>query len=122
MNVSTWFEIPVTDMSRAQAFYESTFNVSLDVCENMGLQSATFPFTEGGNCGSLTLGDGYNPSADGVVIYLMASDGIDATISRAIESGADVILSRTELPETDAGYIALIVDSEGNKIGLHGQS
>lgn len=122
MNVSTWFEIPVADMDRAQSFYEKTMGVTLERTESMGMLSAMFPHVIGSNSGTLTLGEGYQPSADGVVIYLNAEDGIDATIARATEAGGAVILSRTEIPEENAGYIALILDSEGNKVGLHGYS
>lgn len=121
MNVSTWFEIPVSDMDRAQRFYEKTFAVSLERSESMDMLSAIFPHTPGSNCGSLTLGEGYNPSPDGVVVYLAPADGVTKTLARAESAGGSVILSSTELPETDAGFIGLVMDSEGNKIGLHGQ-
>jgi hypothetical protein len=32
------------------------------------------------------------------------------------------VLSRTELPELEAGFIALIMGTEGNKVGLRGMS
>ena len=39
-------------------------------------------------------------------------------LSRANELGAKVLLPKLELPR-DIGFIAQIVDCEGNRIGLH---
>jgi predicted enzyme related to lactoylglutathione lyase len=42
----------------------------------------------------------------------------EALFARAGELGARVLLPKLELPR-DIGFIAQIVDSEGNRIGLH---
>lgn len=52
------------------------------------------------------------------VIYLSRGGGFDAALARAIAAGGSVVLSCTELPESDAGFIALIMDAEGNNVGL----
>ena len=42
----------------------------------------------------------------------------DAVLARARELGATVLQDKLELPR-DIGFIAQIVDSEGNRVGLH---
>ena len=118
MNVCGWFEIPVSDMDRAQKFYEKVVGVSLQREESMGALCAVFPMKPDANCGSLTQGEGYTPSASGVVIYLEV-DCVEKASKRAEEAGGSVVLSCTALPEAEQGYIALIMDTEGNRIGLH---
>jgi predicted enzyme related to lactoylglutathione lyase len=61
------------------------------------------------------------PSLDGPLVYLNAAPWLDAVLSRAAELGARVLLPRLELPR-DIGFIAQIVDSEGNRIGLHAKA
>jgi predicted enzyme related to lactoylglutathione lyase len=114
-----WFEIPVRDMNRAQQFYETLLGKPLRR-EEMGPQTlAVFPYDDGRVGGALLAGPGAPaPSTDGNIIYLEASPSLDATLARAAELGAKVLLAKLQLPG-DIGAIAHIVDSEGNRIGLH---
>jgi uncharacterized protein len=43
-NALTWFEIPVHDMARAQAFYERLLGATLRLEEMGGSQLAVFPY------------------------------------------------------------------------------
>ena len=38
-----WFEIPVTDFTRAKKFYETILNADMQFMEAMGMKSAFFP-------------------------------------------------------------------------------
>jgi predicted enzyme related to lactoylglutathione lyase len=42
-NSINWFEIPVTDISRAKSFYETIFGIEMPQQEMMGMQMAFFP-------------------------------------------------------------------------------
>jgi hypothetical protein len=86
----------------------------------MGPQTlAVFPYDDGRVGGALLQAPGAPaPSTDGIVIYLNAAPSLDAVLSRAAELGAKVLLAKLQLPG-DIGAIAHIVDSEGNRIGLH---
>ena len=104
----TWFEIPATDLARAAHFYET-----------MGpYRMAVFPHECPGIGGCLVHGDGYLPSADGNVVYVNASPSIDAAIERATVVGGRVTLPKTAVPG-GMGFFAHIIDSEGNRVGLH---
>jgi predicted enzyme related to lactoylglutathione lyase len=113
-----WFEIPVTDIDRAQRFYETLLAQSLRR-EQMGPQTIAVFAYDGGVGGALLKGaDAPRPDTEGCLVYLNASPSIDAVLSRAAELGARVLLPKTELPGT-IGFIAQIVDTEGNRVGLH---
>lgn len=113
-----WFEIPVTDMARARAFYENVFHFELAERAHGNVRMAWFPMTPDipGSPGSLIQGEGYVPSRDGVLVYFTAPD-MAAMLDRVRENNGTVLLDKTSIGEY--GYIALILDSEGNRIGLH---
>ena len=119
-NALTWFEIPVADIARAQHFYETLLGRSMRR-EEMGPQTlAIFPYEGGQGVGGALLQSGTAPApgTDGTLVYLDASPSLDAVLSRAGELGAKVLLPKLELPGT-IGFIAHLVDSEGNRVGLH---
>ncbi len=113
-----WFEIPVTDFARAQAFYEKVFAVALSVNQVGPLRMGWFPTVEEayGASGSLVKGPGYAPGKNGVLIYFTAPD-IEGTLARAAASGGKVLQPVTSLGQY--GTMAVFEDSEGNRIALH---
>jgi predicted enzyme related to lactoylglutathione lyase len=117
-----WIEIPVSDLERAKAFYESVFEFDeLPVHEMGGLKMAWFPMKEDaiGAAGALCLGDTYEPSHAGTLPYLTTPD-IEATLERAEANGGTTILPKMSIGEY--GFVAFLEDSEGNRIGLHSRS
>ena len=60
-----WFEIPVSDLNRAKAFYEHVLGVSLAITNMEGSEMAWFPMHPGGAGagGTLIKGEGYEPSS-----------------------------------------------------------
>lgn len=118
-NAVTWFEIPVRDLARAQAFYESLLGTALRR-ETMGSeQMAMFPADESGVGGCLNLGaEAVAPSADGTRVYLDAGPSIDAVLGRVVAAGGRVTTPRTALPP-GMGFFAHVADTEGNIVGLH---
>jgi predicted enzyme related to lactoylglutathione lyase len=114
-----WFEIPVLDIERAQRFYETLLDISMRREVMAGQALAIFPHAEGRTGGALISGSMASaPSTDGCVVYLDAGPSLDATLARAGELGAKVLMSKVQLP-ADIGAIAHVVDSEGNRVGLH---
>ena len=114
-----WFEIPVTDIDRAQRFYETLLGKSMRR-EQIGPQTlAVFPYDDGRVGGALLQSaTAPAPTTDGAIIYLAAGPSLDVVLARASELGAKVLLPKLELPR-DLGAIAHIADSEGNRVGLH---
>jgi uncharacterized protein len=124
-NVVGWFEIPVVDMDRAVKFYETIFGFQL-TRQNMGpLEMAWFPWIENGtgSTGSLVHHEEYyKPSTDGVLIYFTTPTGDLNKDTKTIEkAGGKIIQPRTLITE-EIGYMALFIDTEGNRIALHSRT
>ncbi len=116
-----WFEIPATDLERAQRFYETVLGCTLHR-EAMGPgQGAVFPYQRdsGGIGGALLCGPNASaPSERGTLIYLDGGASLDATLSRVEAAGGKLALGRQALPP-GMGFFAHIIDTEGNRVGLH---
>jgi uncharacterized protein len=121
-NVVGWFEIPVENMDRAITFYETVLGLKLQRQQLGPLEMAWFPWVENsiGSPGGLVFSPGnYKPSTDGILIYLTAFSG-DCAIeaARAEAAGGKVLVPRRIISE-EIGFMAVILDSEGNRIALH---
>ena len=117
INPVVHFEIPVTDIDRAVAFYEAVFAVKLERREVDGYAMAFFPRADGrpGASGALAQGDVYKPTKDGAILYFDVPD-IDAVVARAEARGGVVLYPKKDIGA--AGFVAEIADSEGNRIAL----
>ena len=117
MNAVFYFEIPVADMDRAVLFYSTVFGFELTRQTIDGYEMALFPRVEDapGASGALATGDVYVPSKSGVVLYIDVPD-IDAVVTLACANGGGVLFAKKHVG--DAGFVAEIEDSEGNRIGL----
>jgi hypothetical protein len=116
-----WFEIPATDLKRAAGFYQQVFGVQFQE-QSMGpSRMAMFPMKAGetGAAGSLVQGEGYNPSDQGVLIYFTVTD-IDEACRKAAAAGGRVLQEKMDIGEY--GTIALLLDTEGNRIGIHSRN
>ena len=116
----TWFEIPTTDLAKAQAFYEATLACKLTP-EDMGpSKGAVFPYDGAeGVGGALLCGPtATKPAALGTLIYLDASPLLDAAVDRAVAAGGSLACPRVALPP-GMGFFAHIIDLDGNRVGLH---
>ena len=111
------FEVPVTDMDRAVAFYQDVLGLELHRQTVDGYEMAFFPRDDlqPGASGALAKGDAYTPSHDGSIIYFDVID-IDTALARVIARGSRVLYAKKNLGE--AGYVAEFEDSEGNRVGL----
>lgn len=123
-NMVSWFEVPVTNMERAKKFYETVFNVQISVQDFGGVLMGWFPPAEDNNApgisGSLILQESYTPSrTDGVLVYFASQTGdIADELSRVEKAGGEIIQKKTLIAE-EIGYMALFIDSEGNRIALY---
>jgi predicted enzyme related to lactoylglutathione lyase len=122
-NVLTWFEIPVADVQRAKAFYESILEIEMVYNSDGNDEAVFFPYdpkviqaTSGRVTGVLSKKEGNSPSEVGTLVYINASPNIQEVLDRVEIAGGTIITKKIEIP---AGFIAIIKDSEGNKIGLH---
>ena len=123
-NIVGWFEIPVTNMERAIKFYETLFEIKLSRNTMGNLDMAWFPGNmEGpGAAGSLVYNpEMYKPSSEGTLVYFSSQYGdVSRELSKIEEAGGTVVMPKTLIAE-DIGYMAICIDSEGNRIALHSQ-
>ena len=121
MNAVGWFEIPVKDMQRAMKFYEAVLNIKLERHQMGELDMAWFPMAHGaaGAAGSLVKHDQwYTPSKDGVLIYFISPTGdLNKDQTQIEKSGGHVAVPRKSIGEH--GFIAVFVDTEGNRVAMH---
>lgn len=122
-NMVGWFEIPVGDMNRAKKFYDTVFNIDIAIHDLGGLQMGWFPNAPGksGATGSLVLHEMYVPSTThGPLIYFSCKNVADE-LNRVEAAKGHIIQSKTEIGGSH-GFMALVKDTEGNRIALHSQS
>lgn len=113
----SWFEIPVLDLNRALTFYNHIYGFSMEVAESDTYSMAFFPVDTGVG-GALVQGQGCIPSENGPLLYLNGGHNLNNIIDRVEEAGGRVIMTKT-LISGDAGYFAIFIDTEGNKLALH---
>lgn len=119
-NAAQWFEIPVRDLNRAQAFYETLLGLPIRR-ETLaaGSELAVFGCDELGVGGCLMAGaNAPAPSHSGTLVYLDAGAALDTVRARVEAAGGRVTTPKVQLPG-DMGCFAHIADTEGNRAGLH---
>jgi predicted enzyme related to lactoylglutathione lyase len=121
-NAISWFEIPSQDIHRAAKFYETIFGVSLIPMDMGPIQMRMFPIDnpETGIGGAVVYNaEFYTCSgSDGVLIYLNGNPDVQLILDRVEAAGGKIMVPKTQITP-EYGYMAVIIDTEGNRIGLH---
>ena len=115
-----WFEIYVSDMTRARDFYTAVFGRELTALPEIGEEGEMYAFSwvEGGSgaAGALVRHPMNGPGKGGTMVYFNCEDAANEA-ERAVEAGGRVIQPKMAIGQY--GHIALVQDTEGNIIGLH---
>ena len=121
-NAISWFEIPATDLNRAQKFYETIFEMQMIPMDLPNIKMRMFPITDmqNGVGGALCDSGGFHkPSpSDGPLIYLNANPDVQIVLSKVEAAGGKIIVPKTEI-SPEYGFMAVIIDTEGNRIAFH---
>jgi uncharacterized protein len=121
-NAISWFEIPTTDIDRAQKFYETIFSISMLPMDLPNIKMRMFPLddmaTQVG--GALVYSGGFHkPSeTDGPLIYLNANPDVQIILDKVMAAGGSITVPKTQI-SPEYGYMAVFIDTEGNRIALH---
>ena len=121
-NAISWFEIPTTDINRAQKFYEAIFGISMIPLDLPNIKMRMFPLenmmTQVG--GALVDSGGfYKPSVtDGPLIYLNGNPDVQKVLDKIEAAGGTILVPKTAI-SPDYGFMAVFIDSEGNRVALH---
>lgn len=118
-NALNWFEIPATDFDRAKKFYETILDITMETMPHPTHKYGMYPATIGnGNVGGgLVEGEGFTPSTQGSVIYLNAQPDLSVALSKVEAAGGKIVFPKTSIGAN--GFMAHIIDTEGNRVGLH---
>jgi predicted enzyme related to lactoylglutathione lyase len=124
-NIITWFEIPVIDVNRAKTFYETILDIKMIVRKDGDVESVFFPYnsdviqaTSGRVTGVLVKSERNKPSSNGTIVYINASPNLQTALDKVEQAGGKVLTPKMQIPP---GYIAMVLDSEGNRVGLHAE-
>lgn len=136
-NVVVWVDIPVKDMQRARTFYEHLLgNPIEEVPGSEGSAALLMPMGTGSEmdasadlsvAGSAMGFEGGNvrmtepSSTHGPIVYLSANGDIDGMLKRAVDAGGTIRAPKQDFGQM-GGWLALIVDTEGNLVGLQQNS
>ena len=117
----SWFEIPTTDLERATKFYESILGVTLVPMDMPNFRMRLFPVLDNmtGIYGALAYApDFYQPQANGTLIYLNGNPDVQLVLDKIPAAGGTIVVPKTQI-SPEIGYMAVFMDTEGNRVALH---
>ena len=119
MNPIQWVEIATRDIERAKKFYEMVFQIEFQYMKMPDSEMYMFGDPTGvGSSGCLVHSPDTRPSAEGSLVYFGCED-VASELSRVEEAGGEIVIPKSDIGEF--GFFAHIMDTEGNKIGIHSQ-
>ena len=111
-NPTIWFEVAGKDQQALKGFYSQLFDWQITDMEAM-----PYATIETGNGEGIPGGIGAAPDGDsGHVTFYVRVDDIDASLAKAEQLGATVLMPKMEIPNT--GWMGLFKDPTGNMVGL----
>jgi hypothetical protein len=116
----SWFEIPAVDFHQAVHFYNKIFGIEMVQNITDVNAMAFFPVTSGIG-GAVISGPGSVPSDTGPLIYLNGGKDLSNVLNKVEEAGGRIVMPKTPIGE-DAGYFAIFIDCQGNKLALHSKN
>ena len=120
-NAISWFEIPAVDIDRAQQFYETIFGFTMQSLNMDPLKMRLFPIEDKMGVGGALCDSGgfHKPSAtDGPLIYLNGNPDVQTILDKVIIAGGQIMVPKTEI-SPEFGFMAVFLDTEGNRVGIH---
>lgn len=121
VNLVNWFDINVSNLNNAKEFYETVFNIKLvDFPVEFGKQSG-FPFDPKGRniTGALVEKEGFVSNSNNTIIYFESEDCHKE--ENLVERAGGKIL-RPKMSIGEFGFVSILIDRDGNTIGLHSKS
>ncbi len=113
-----WFEIYVQDCARACAFYEAVLQTKLESLPSPDVEMWAFPMAQdkSGAAGALVRMEGVPSGGNSTLVYFVCDD---CAVEEGRVAGAGGSVHRPKFSIGPYGFVSLVVDTEGNMIGLH---
>lgn len=115
-----WFEIPAVNFQQALDFYNHIYAIDMETKYDDNYSMAFFP-TKNGVGGAIVAGPGSMPSDTGPLLYLNGGHDLNTILQRVEKAGGRIVLPKS-LINQEAGYFAIFIDCEGNKLALHSKN
>lgn len=118
-NPVIWFELYVTDLDRARAFYEAVLRRPLAPLGAEGLEMWAFEDLPGadGAAGALVRAPQGMPVGGNSTLVYFACDDCATEAARVGPAGGTLV--REKMSIGPFGFVALAKDPDGNMFGLH---
>lgn len=118
MNAVNWFEIPTSDLERAKKFYSAVFGLEMEYVDMGETKMHMFAGDpqDAGAVGAIFHHENHKPNAEGSVVYFSTAD-TETEVNKVEANGGSIVFGKTSIGPN--GFIAQVIDSEGNRIGIH---
>jgi len=118
-----FFDIYVNDMDRAQVFYETVLDITLAPMgdpndASIEMRAFADDFQSHGAGGALVKFEHAKPGPGGSMVYFSCEDCATEE-ARVVAAGGQI--ARPKYAIGEHGFVSLMIDSEGNMVGLHSQ-
>ncbi len=116
-----FFDIYVNDIDRAQAFYETVLDTTLQPMDDptdptVQMRAFGDDFTSHGAGGALVKLEFAKPGPGGSMVYFSCDD-CEVEQGRVEAAGGSIVRPKYAIGEH--GFVSIVSDTEGNMIGLH---
>ena len=118
-NRAVWFDIPVAELDRANAFYAAVLDCGVDAVNVEGMEFSVIEHKDG-NGGCLVPKPEEISSEKGLLLYLNVNGRIRDAVAKVKQHGGQVVDDVHSIGPH--GFRSIVIDSEGNRVALHSES
>lgn len=115
----SYVAIPAADFDRAYAFYDAITGGRIRRHPEVPFPMAYFHDGAGRDVGHLFQLPGFAPGKDGPIVYFETGTGLDAALAAVTRAGGTVVMPKTVIAPGKGSW-AMFLDTEGNRLALHG--
>ncbi len=115
-----WYDIPALDLDRAIAFYSAVLGSAVEKKQVGDKLLGLLPTPDGGRMGCVHVSPGFKPSPDGISIQFNVEGRLKETVNAVRNLGG--IVQKDIHSIGPFGFMAKVLDSEGNSITLQASS
>ncbi|MBI1729529.1 VOC family protein [Candidatus Acetothermia bacterium] len=116
-NQLVWFDLPAINLDRAIKFYSAILGQKVKKEEYPGMSIGVFPHEGAELGGCIYVSEEDHPGDHGILVYFNCEGRLDEAVAAVPKNGGKVLKEKHQIGPY--GWRAIVLDSEGNRIGLH---